>query len=199
MKNFKTLLALLVMLIMVAVACEKDEFDVTDTFGEVGNYWGIYADNIDLGDVTITDNNGGDFVASFNYDGAIRTIEGKITSDGVYDYVYSNGDKNKPFTLVKFDANVGDEWVYNVGDKRVVREVVRKSTTDDVEYGFYLVKTIDVEETIPVGTMINGSESQVKKILWKFNHKFGFIEAEVTKTDNTVSQITSLTNAADFD
>jgi hypothetical protein len=199
MKTFKTLMAFLTMIVIVVVACEKDEFDVNDTFGEVGNYWSIYADNNDLGDVTITENKNGNFVASFNYEGAMHTVEGKITSNGIYDYVYSNGDKSKPFTLVKFDASVGDEWAYNVGDKRVVREVVRKSTTDDVEYGFYLVKTIDVEETIPTGTMINGSPSQIKKILWKFNHKFGFIEAYITRTDNTVSHITSITNAADFD
>jgi hypothetical protein len=197
MKTFKALMALLTMIIMLAVACEKDEFNVNDTFGEVGNYWSIYVDNNDLGDVTIIENDEGNFVASFDYDGTMHTVEGKITSNGIYDYVYSNGDRSKPFTLVKFDASVGDEWTYNVGDQRVVREVVKKSTTDDVEYGFYYVKTIDVEETIPVGTMINGSPSQVKKILWKFNHKFGFIEAHVTKTDNTVSRITSITNAAD--
>ncbi len=183
---------------MVAMACEdNDEIDVESTIGQVGNYWRMYLDDNDGVDVTITENNGSDFVASFNYDGAIRTLEGKITSNGIYDYVYSNGDKSKPFTMVKFDANVGDVWEYNVGDQSVVREVVRKSTTDDVEYGFYYVKTIDVEETIPAGTMINGSASQIKKILWKFNHKFGFIEADITKTDNTVSKVLSLTNAAD--
>jgi molecular chaperone GrpE (heat shock protein) len=34
-----------------------------------------------------------------------------------------------------------------------------------------------------------GGVSQVKSILWKFNHKFGFIAAEITKTDNTVVKV----------
>jgi hypothetical protein len=199
MKKLKTILAFLITAIVVVVACEKDEFDVTDTFGEEGNYWTMYVDNQNVGEVTIDKNNNGNFEASFVYDGNMHTIEGKITKNGIHDYVYSNGDRSKPFTLVKFDASVGDEWAFNVGDQRVVREVVRKSSTDDVEYGFYYIKTIDVEETIPAGTMVNGSESEIKKILWKFNHKFGFIEADITKTDNTVTRVTSITNAADFD
>jgi len=199
MKNFKILLAVLIMILIGAMACSDndEETDPEKTIGKVGNYWRMYVDNNDGVNVTITQNNDGNIVANLNYDGGTHTVEGKITSNGISDYVYSNGDKSKPFTLVKFDANVGDKWEYNVGDKKVVREVVKKSTTDDVEYGFYYVKTIDVEETIPTGTMVNGSASQIKKILWKFNHKFGFIEADVTKIDNTVSKVTSLTNAND--
>ena len=202
MKKTKGFFAVLLVVLIGGVACnlidgDKEETDPDKTIGKVGNYWGMYVDNEDLGDVTITQNNNGNVVATFDYDGGTHTIEGKITSNGISDYVYSNGDKSKPFTLVKFDAKVGDKWEYNVGDKKVVREVVRKSTEDDVEYLFWLVKTIDVEETIPSGTLVNGSASQIKKILWKFNHKFGFIEATVTKTDNTESDITTLTNAGD--
>jgi hypothetical protein len=199
MKRFKTLLAALIMILIGVLACDKteDEVVVEETIGQVGTYWRMYLDNSAAGEVTINENNAGDIVASFTYDGNVHTVEAKITSNGIYDYVYSNGDKSKPFTLVEFDANVGDKWEYNVGNQKVKREVVRKSVTDDVEYGFYYVKTIDVEETIPAGTMVNGTASNIKKILWKFNHKFGFIEADITTTDNTVSKITSLTNAGD--
>jgi hypothetical protein len=200
MKNVKLVLAMFMALFVVVAACESDDdVVVEDTFGEVGNWWSMYVDGTDLGDVTIINNEEGNFEARFDYNGSTHFVEGKITENGISDYVYSNGDRSKPFTLVKFDASVGDKWTFNVGDKQVVREVVRKSETDDVEYGFFLIKTIDVEETIPVGTMINGGESQVKKILWKFNHKFGFIEADITEADNTVTRVTSITNAADFE
>jgi len=187
------------MILIGVLACDKteDAVAVEETIGQVGTYWRMYLDNSNAGEVTINENNAGDIVASFTYDGSVHTVEAKITSNGIYDYVYSNGDKSKPFTLVEFDANVGDKWEYNVGNKKVERKVVRKSVTDDVEYGFYYVKTIDVEETIPAGTMVNGTASNIKKILWKFNHKFGFIEADITTTDDTVSKITSLTNAGD--
>jgi hypothetical protein len=175
-----------------------EETDPSKTMGKVGNYWGASAQGYTSGAITINENDDGNVVATINFNGTNHTVEGKITDKGIYDYVYSNGDTKKPFTLVKFDAEVGDKWTFKVGSQTVTREVVRKSTTDDTYYGFYLVKTIDVEETIPTGTLINGSASQVKKILWKFNHKFGFVAATVTKTDNTVVNVNSTgTNAAD--
>lgn len=204
MKKMNLFLAVLLVALIGSVSCDllgddKEETNPDKTIGKVGNYWNGYVDNKNAGSITITQNNGGNVVATLNYDGGTHTIEGKITSNGIYDYVYSNGDKGKPFTLVKFDAKVGDQWEYNVGDKKVVRKVVKKSTEDDVEYLWWLVKTIDVEETIPTGTIVNGNASEIKKILWKFNHKFGFIEATVTKTDNTVTDITSITNTGDED
>lgn len=178
---------------------DKEVTDPEKTLGKVGNYWTLSAQGHTGSEITIISNTDGNFVATLPYGGKTIQVEGKITDKGIYDYVYSNGDKKKPFTLVKFDAEVGDQWEYNVGNQKVVRKVVRKSTTDDTDYIFWLIKTIDVEETIPTGTIINGSESQVKKILWKFNHKFGFVSATVTESDNSVTQVTSMTNAAEMD
>ncbi len=195
----------LLMLIGTISACDlldsnKEETDPDKTMGKVGNYWEASVPGLGSATVTIDGNDDGDVIASFPYQGKTYQIEGKITDNGFYDYVYSNGDKDKPFTLVKFDANVGDKWEYKIGNQTVTREVVKKSTTDDTSYhGFWMIKTIDVLETVPAGVQVRGGVSQVKTILWKFNHKFGFIAAEVTKTDNskvTVSQ--SDTNVADL-
>lgn len=195
----------LLMLIGTISACDlldsnKEETDPDKTMGKVGNYWEASVPGLGSATVTIDGNEDGDVIASFPYQGKTYQIEGKITDNGFYDYVYSNGDKDKPFTLVKFDANVGDKWEYKIGNQTVTREVVKKSTTDDTSYhGFWMIKTIDVLETVPAGVQVRGGVSQVKTILWKFNHKFGFIAAEVTKTDNskvTVSQ--SDTNVADL-
>lgn len=209
------------------VACDwldfnKEETDPSKTLGKVGNYWSATVPGAGNTKITISDNSDGNVVASIPYQGKTYSVEGKITDNGVYDYVYSNGDKSKPFTLVKYDANVGDKWEYKVGNQTVTREVVKKSTTDDTPYGFYLVKTVDVLETIPAGFVYSGGVSllksgtvsgagnqlnssvgvnsgvtQVKSILWKFNHKFGFIAAEITKTDNSVVKVyQNDTNAA---
>lgn len=195
----------LLMLIGTISACDlldsnKEETDPDKTMGKVGNYWEASVPGLGSATVTIDGNDDGDVIASFPYQGKTYQIEGKITDNGFYDYVYSNGDKDKPFTLVKFDANVGDKWEYKIGNQTVTREVVKKSTTDDTSYhGFWMIKTIDVLETVPAGVQVRGGVTQVKTILWKFNHKFGFIAAEVTKTDNskvTVSQ--SDTNVADL-
>ncbi|WP_319499864.1 hypothetical protein [uncultured Draconibacterium sp.] len=199
--NFKLKWAIYSLVFLLVLAACSDDDEVTDpeqTMGKVGNYWSAGASGYDDGRLTITQNSGGDVVGSLTFEGDTYTIEGKVTDNAIYDYVYSNGDKSKPFTLVKFDANVGDKWEFNVGNQKVVREVVRKSTEDDVEYGFWLVKTIDVKETIPTGTIIKTSESEVKEILWQFNHKFGFISATIKTVDGKTTKVNGYsTNAAD--
>jgi len=188
---------LLVLLLFAGgmLSCElldfnKEETDPEKTIGKPGNYWVASASGYENATITINDNDDGNVVASLQYNGNAYNVEGKITTEGIYDYVYSNGDKKKPFTLVKFDAEVGDKWEYNVGSQKVVRTVVRKSTEDDTPYnGFWLIKTIDVEEVIPSGVEIEGKATEIKKILWKFNHKFGFVSATITKTDNTQVEV----------
>lgn len=189
----KILFSLFSLLILSGMAAcdllnfDKDEeTDPEKTMGKVGNYWEGSIPGVGYATVTIESNSDGNVIASVPYNGKSYEIEGKITDNGFYDYVYSNGDHSKPFTLVKFDANVGDKWEYKIGNQVVTREVVRKSTTDDTPYhGFWMVKTIDVLETVPPGVEVMGGATKVKTILWKFNHKFGFIAAEVTGTDNT--------------
>lgn len=167
----------------------KEETDPEKTMGKVDNYWTLSSTDYSDATLTIVDNDDGNVVANLSYEGDSYVVEGKITDKGIYDYVYSNGDKSKPFTLVKFDAEVGDKWEYKVGDQTVVREVVKKSTTDDTPYGFMYVKTVDVLETIPEGVHVKNGMSQASQILWKFNHKFGFIAAEVTALDGSKTTV----------
>ncbi len=201
MKNINLLILIFISVSLAVLACnllDPEETDPEKTLGKPGNYWSVGASGYNNSVITIDENSGGDVVVSFNFAGTKYEVEGKITDQGIYDYVYSNGDKKKPFTLVKFDAEVGDQWEFNVGGKKVVRKVVHKSTEDDYSYAFWMIKTINVEETVPDGTLINGSEAQIKKILWKFNHKFGFIAATVTKSDGTTVEVSQYsTNAAD--
>ncbi len=186
MKMKKTILLMLTAgLLINMLSCDwlnfdKEETDPEKTLGKVDNYWTASASGYSDATITITENDGGNVAANINYNGNAYEVEGKITDQGIYDYVYSNGDHNKPFTLVKFDAEVGDKWEYKIGDKTVVREVIKKSTTDDTPYIFWNIKTIDVLETIPEGVQVKGGISDASCILWKFNHKFGFIQATVT-------------------
>jgi hypothetical protein len=193
---------LLLLCILVFNGCDllKTNDETTDpskTMGKVGNYWDLNCTGFTASKITVDSNSDGNVVGSVLYNGKTYQLEGKITDKGVYDYVYSNGDKNKPFTLVKFDAKVGDQWEFKVGTQTVVRKVVHVSTADDTFYGMLMVKTIDVEETIPTGLQVKGAATQFTKILWKFNHKFGFIMATGTKTNGTTVNLYSYsTNAA---
>jgi hypothetical protein len=70
--------------------------------------------------------------------------KGKITSEGFQDF--TNID-DEPFTMVKYDSKVGDTYQLKKSDgNTITRTVTQKSTEDDFSYGFYLIKTITVEQ-----------------------------------------------------
>ena len=97
------------------------------------------------------------------YDG-VSTFDAKyrITSEGVQS-VYDDGTS---FTLVKYDAKVGDKYTLKRNGQNLVREVVQKSEEDDYYWNGLLLKTITVKET---GRAIPGF-SNAKLV---FNHRFG--------------------------
>jgi hypothetical protein len=99
----------------------------------------------------------------------------KITSEGIQDF-YNNS--SKPFTIAKYDCKVGDEYNFTRSDgKKVTRKVTAKSTVDDFAYGFYYIKTIDVEQ--------NSNMPGVERIEYKLNHKFGLVYIAIIFEDGT--------------
>ena len=91
--------------------------------------------------------------------------------------------------IVKYSSEVGD--TYPVGDTGNKRKVVSKSTDDDYPYGFYNIKTIQVE------TDANnlGSTGGIDKITYIANHKFGLVGVKVTFNDATSVTFPVYTNA----
>lgn len=99
-------------------------------------------------------------------------IKSKVTTEGIQDFHHSEGDLSKPFTLVKYSAKVGDKYEFTDADgNKYVREVTRRSTTDDYPIGFWLIKVIVVEETIVEGPF----KDLFGKITYYTNHKFGLV------------------------
>jgi hypothetical protein len=134
---------------------------------------------------TISQNDKGIAKVQVSYEGKDFFLTSRVSKTKIEDFVYSNGDDTKGFTLCDFDAGVGTKWEYTVGTQKVVREVTHKSTDDDTYapgLGM-MVKVSEVTETIPDGLSVMGYPAQVKQIKWSFNHKFGFIRAEVQKND----------------
>ncbi|MCO5263882.1 MAG: hypothetical protein M9901_13490 [Lentimicrobium sp.] len=80
--------------------------------------------------------------------------------------------------LVKYDSKVGD--TYPVGNTGKERKVVSKSGEDDYPYGFFLIKTIQVETT-PIDMKSGG----IQKITYIANHKFGMVGVRVDFDDET--------------
>jgi hypothetical protein len=172
---------------MIDELTNKD-IDPDETVAKEGNTWSGSATGFPESTITVSQNDKGIATFTVNYNGQDYAIKGKVSKTKIEDFVYSNGDESKPFTLVDFDAAVGTKWEYKVGTQTVVREVVYKSTDDDyfVPALWLNIKVSQVEETIPEGLVIANYPAQAKKIVWTFNHKFGWIASEVTKTDNTV-------------
>lgn len=100
-------------------------------------------------------------------------IKGYVTSEGIQDFMYSGGDTDKPFTLIKYNAKVGDKYTFTDAEgKKYTREVVSKSVDDDYPLGFIKIKVFKIEETQPDDPIID-------KITYYANHKFGLVGGEL--------------------
>jgi len=80
--------------------------------------------------------------------------------------------------LVKYDSEIGD--TYPIGNTGQNRTVISKTGLDDYSYGFFLIKTIQVEMD-PVNLKSGG----VDKYTFVANHKFGLVGVKVTFDDQT--------------
>lgn len=85
---------------------------------------------------------------------------------------------NNMGVLVKYDSKVGD--TYPIEGSSNVRTVVSKTGVDDYPYGFYLIKTIQVEQT-----NIGLKSSGITKYTYIANHKFGMVGVKVDFDDGT--------------
>lgn len=114
-----------------------------------------------------------------SYDGTL-TFDAKyrITSEGVQS-VYDDGTS---FTLVKYDAKVGDKYTIKRDGQNLVREVTQRSTEDDYYWFGWMVKTITVVET---GRAVPGlSETELI-----FNHRFGLLSYTMKYEDGSTESI----------
>ncbi len=97
------------------------------------------------------------------------SIRMKFTTEGIQDY----SQEDKPWTIVKYDAKVGD--TYTVTDPNGLvkkRTVVERTNLDDWSFGWFLIKTIKVEENLPAG------DDVASKIWYRANHRFGLVYME---------------------
>ena len=111
------------------------------------------------------------------------TRDYKITTNGIMS-VYPEGN----LTLMDYGAKVGDSWSLTHSGQNLKRTVVSKSTDDDYNYGFMLIKVVKVEET---GRNIPG----VNKIEFVGNHKFGMVGIKLYFEDGTDKLIVGYSDA----
>lgn len=104
-------------------------------------------------------------------------IKVKATDKGIQDFVYSKGNTNKPFTLIKYDDNVGDSYSFTAEDgTKYTRTIVSKSDKNEYPLSFLDIKVTKVEETQP-------NDPLLKTISYYTNHKFGLVGIELVTTN----------------
>lgn len=110
-----------------------------------------------------------------NVNGVVSVTGKFINSTEGVAYVNASGEQS---ILVKYDANVGDQWSYTTkGGKELQRKVTAVSTDDDFPYGFYMIKVITVEQNLPYPGFT--------KAVYRANHKFGLVQVEMFLEDGT--------------
>jgi hypothetical protein len=107
----------------------------------------------------------------------------KSTTEGVESYVGL-----APGILVKYSSAAGD--TYPVGSTGRTRTVTHVSTTNDYDYGIYMIKVIKVEE--PTSSL---KSMGVNKITYWANHRFGLVGIQFDLTDGTTANFPVYTSA----
>ena len=95
----------------------------------------------------------------------------KMTSEGIQDYVYSSGNLNKPFTLIKYADPVGSKYEFTESDgNKITRKIIHIDEKESYPLIWWNIKVTKVEE-------IN-NDPLLSKIIYYANHKFGLVGVE---------------------
>ncbi|MCD4696904.1 MAG: hypothetical protein K8S16_11770, partial [Bacteroidales bacterium] len=114
MKTLK-FINLLLILSMIFSCSKNNEEDTnnnnnnsTGVLGEVGNVWKAKVDGTHDISAEVISKEDDIYTLEINFSKETQTVKFKFSNNEVIDYIYGEGDLTQPFTMVKFDANVGD-------------------------------------------------------------------------------------------
>ncbi|MEI6091668.1 MAG: hypothetical protein WCR42_14525 [bacterium] len=106
----------------------------------------------------------------------------KVTSEGMQDFLYSDQDLSKPFTIVKYADGVGTKYEFtSKNGNKVTREITEKNEKDEWPLVFWKIKTQKIEETPDI--------AGVAKVIYRANHKYGLVYIEFILKDGTSVKI----------
>jgi len=98
----------------------------------------------------------------------------KFTKDGIAG-VYDEGE----LVLVRYDAEVGEEYSLTIAGQNIKNKVVKRSSDDDFFWSGFWIKVVKVEST---GHTLPG----VDKVIYYANHKFGMVGVDLKKSNGTM-------------
>ncbi|MCC7466162.1 MAG: hypothetical protein IT261_07840 [Saprospiraceae bacterium] len=100
----------------------------------------------------------------------------RITSEGYLDY-FADG---KPWVIAKYNDPVVTTYkVTKDNGEELVRTITEKTGQDDWPFGFFLIKTVKVEQQVA------SDDPLVAHIEYRVNHKFGLVYLKYAFKDGT--------------
>lgn len=175
MKTTRLLAIFLILVIFFSCSDKDDNNGTSGTLGEVGNTWNAKVAGMYNISTEIIEKDGDVYTLEVTYAKlASKILKFGFSGNEVVDYVYSQGDVSKPFTMVKFDAEVGDMYYTEINGIYHHREVMEKKTYNIPALDKDL-ETIGVYEWIPYEIPSQYFGYTVREIIWYWHQDYGLV------------------------
>lgn len=193
MKTLKLLSCIIILSIIFGCSDKKDDDNnnnpTSNALGEVGNSWDVKVDGSHDLAVQVVEKEGEVFTMEISYAKIInKELKFGYNGSEITDYVYCQGDMSKPFTMVKFDAEVGDTYTANIGGNFHYREVTEIETYHVDCLGKDL-EMIGVYEEVPEGVPNNHFGFEIQSIIWYWHQDYGLVCVEFYTTDGEFHEV----------
>ena len=183
MKKKNIIITILTLTVLTGCS-DKNEDEVNNRsgspkLGEVGNSWVLKIDNTYDLNAEIIAKEGNVRTVEVSYAKlVVKTVKFGFTGNEVVDYAYSKGDLSRPFTMVKFDAKVGDIYSTEIDGIYHSREVIEKTTYHIPALNKDL-ETIGVYEWIPEEIPSQFFGITIRSITWYWHPSYGLVCVDV--------------------
>ena len=174
---------LFLFLLLFVISCDKNSNDdsnndnnvETGSLGEIGNAWDVKVDGKHDLSTEIIAKEGDVYTLQVSYAKLFtKDLKFGFSGNEIMDYVYSKDDLSKPFTMVKFDAEVGDTYTAEINGNYHYREVFEKKTYHIPALNKDL-ETIGVFETIPYEIPNVYFGYNIRHIYWYWHPTYGLV------------------------
>lgn len=171
--------------LVVVISCSDKNEDnpngnnTSGKLGDIGNSWDVKVEDSHNISTEIIAKEGGIYTLEVTYAKFLtKTLKFGMEGNEIVDFVYGQGDDTKPFTMVKFDANVGDMYDAEIDGIHHHREVWEKQS-------YYIpaldkeIETIGVYEWIPYEIPSDYFGYTIREIIWYWHPDYGLVCVDV--------------------
>lgn len=178
MKN-TSLFTCLFLLAVFFSYCNKDKNDnntgAPGILGDVGNTWNVKVNGTYDLSTEIIAKEGNVVTLQVSYAKVTsKPLKFGLLENEIVDYVYSRGNTSEPFTMIKFDAEVGDMYSATINGISHHREVTEKNTYHVPALNKDL-EMIGVYEWIPNEIPSDYFGYTIREIIWYWHPQYGLV------------------------